>query len=97
VDEVWRGFKVEKSTLKGGYKPLYIDLGVVNLAKLWFVKQHIAVSGKRILSDGWYWTWDYGDQPPLSPTILSFNPSVSSQNLFRPPAAITAYRLQQTL
>jgi hypothetical protein len=69
VDEVWRGFKVEKSTLKGGYKPLYIDLGVVNLAKLWFVKQHIAVSGKRILSDGWYWTWDYGDQPPPSPTI----------------------------
>jgi putative transposase len=61
VDEVCRGFmsvKVEKPPLRGGNKPLYIDLGVVNLATLWFegLKQPIAFSGKRILSDWWYWT-----------------------------------------
>jgi putative transposase len=61
VDEVWRGFmtvKVEEPPPKGGSKPLYIDLGVVNLATLWFegLRQPIAFSGKRILSDWWYWT-----------------------------------------
>jgi putative transposase len=61
VDEVCRGFmsvKVEKPPLRGGNKPLYIDLGVVNLATLWFegLKQPTAFSGKRILSDWWYWT-----------------------------------------
>jgi hypothetical protein len=28
--------KVEKPTIRGGSKPLYIDLGVVNLATIWF-------------------------------------------------------------
>ena len=61
VDEVWRGFmtvKVEEPPPKGGNKPLYIDLGVVNLATIWFegLKQPIAFSGKRVLSDWWYWT-----------------------------------------
>jgi len=61
VDSVWRGFisvKVGKPPKRGGSKPLYIDLGVVNLATLWFegLKQLIAFSGKRILSDWWYWT-----------------------------------------
>ena len=60
VDGVWRGFitvKVEKPPLKGGSKPLYIDLGVVNLATMWFkgLRQPIAFSGKRVLSDWWYW------------------------------------------
>ena len=55
-DEVWRGFmtvKVEEPPPKGGNKPLYTDLGVVNLATIWFegLKQPIAFSGKRILSD----------------------------------------------
>ena len=39
VDGVWRGFmtvKVEKPQLKGGGKPLYIDLDVINLATVWF-------------------------------------------------------------
>jgi putative transposase len=54
VDEVWRGFmtvKVEKPPPKGGNKPLYIDLGVVNLATLWFegLKQPIAFSGRKVL------------------------------------------------
>jgi putative transposase len=61
VDEVWRGFmtvEVEKPSLKGGNKPLYIDLGVVNLATVWFegLKQPISFSGRTVLSDWWYWT-----------------------------------------
>jgi putative transposase len=61
VNEVWRGFmtvKVEKPPPKGGNKPLYIDLGVVNLATLWFegLKQPIAFSGRKVLADWWYWT-----------------------------------------
>jgi putative transposase len=54
VDEVWRGFmtaKVEKPLPKGGNKPLYIDLGVINLATIWFegLKQPIAFSGRTVL------------------------------------------------
>jgi putative transposase len=61
VDEVWRGFmtvEVEKPSLKGGNKPLYIDLGVINLATVWFegLKQPIAFSGRKVLADWWYWT-----------------------------------------
>jgi putative transposase len=61
VDEVWRGFmnvKVEKPPPRGGKKPLYIDLGVINLATIWFegLKQPIAFSGKNVLADWWYWT-----------------------------------------
>jgi len=61
VDDVWRGFmsvKLEEPPPKGGKKPLYIDLGVINLATIWFegLKQPISFSGKRILSDWWYWT-----------------------------------------
>jgi len=61
VDEVWRGFmtvKVEKPPPKGGKKPLYIDLGVINLATVWFdgLKQPISFSGRTVLADWWYWT-----------------------------------------
>ncbi|PUA31491.1 MAG: transposase, partial [Candidatus Terraquivivens tikiterensis] len=61
VDEVWRGFmavKVEEPPKRGGDKPLYIDLGVINLAMVWFegLKQPIAFSGKAVLADWWYWT-----------------------------------------
>jgi putative transposase len=61
VDKVWRGFmavKVEEPPLKGGIKPPYIDLGVVNLATVWFegLKQPIAFSGRTVLADWWYWT-----------------------------------------
>jgi len=61
VDEVWRGFmtvEVEKPPLRGGNKPLYIDLGVVNLATIWHegMKQPIAFSSRAILADWWYWT-----------------------------------------
>jgi putative transposase len=61
VDEVWRGFmtvEVEEPLPKGGNKPLYIDLGVINLATVWFegLKQPIAFSGRKVLADWWYWT-----------------------------------------
>jgi putative transposase len=61
IDKVWRGFmtvKVEEPPLKGGNKPLYIDLGVVNLATVWVegLKQPIAFSGRAVLADWWYWT-----------------------------------------
>jgi len=60
VDKVWRGFmivKVEKPQLKGGKKSLYMDLGVVNLATIWFegLKKPIAFSGRAVLADWWYW------------------------------------------
>ena len=61
IDKVWRGFtavKVEKPPLRGGNKPLYIDLGIVNLVTIWNerLKQPIAFSGRTILADWWYWT-----------------------------------------
>ena len=61
VDEVWRGFmtvKLEEPPPKGGNKPLYIDLGVINLATIWFdgLKQPISFSGRAVLADWWYWT-----------------------------------------
>jgi len=61
IDRVWRGFmtvKVEKPPKRGGNKPLYIDLGVVNLATIWHegMKQPMAFSGRALLVDWWYWT-----------------------------------------
>lgn len=61
LDEVWRGFmvvKVETPPVRGGSKSLYIDLGVINLATLWFngLKQPMAYSGRAVLADWWYWT-----------------------------------------
>jgi len=61
ADDVWRGFmtvKLEELPIRGGIKPLYIDLGVVNLATVWFdgLKQPISFSGRTVLSDWWYWT-----------------------------------------
>ncbi|MGC9165511.1 MAG: hypothetical protein ACP5GU_07300 [Thermoprotei archaeon] len=55
VDGVWRGFmtvKVEEPS-KEDNKSLYIDLGVVNLATVWFegLKQPIAYFGRALLSD----------------------------------------------
>jgi putative transposase len=47
-----------RSPARGGNKPLYIDLGVINLATIWFegLKRPVAYSGKAVLSDWWYWT-----------------------------------------
>ncbi|MCD6509165.1 MAG: transposase [Thermoprotei archaeon] len=61
VDEVWRGFmvvKVEEPPKRRGSKPLYIDLGVINLATIWCkgMRQPIAFRGEELLWDWWYWT-----------------------------------------
>jgi putative transposase len=61
ADEVWRGFmtvKLEEPPIRGGNKPLYIDLGVINLATVWYegLRQPISFSGRTVLSDWWYWT-----------------------------------------
>jgi putative transposase len=60
LDGVWRGFmavKVGKPPKRGGSKPLYIDMGVKNLATVWCdgLRQPIAFSGGAVLSDWWYW------------------------------------------
>jgi putative transposase len=60
VDGVWRGFmavKVGKPLKRGGSKPLYIDIGVKNLATVWYdgLRQPIAFSGGAVLSDWRYW------------------------------------------
>jgi len=60
LDGVWRGFmavKVGKPPKRGGSKPLYIDIGVKNLATVWYdgLRQPIAFSGGAVLSDWWYW------------------------------------------
>jgi len=60
VYKVWRGFmavKVEKPPIKGGIKPLYIDLGARCLSTMWAEgwKQPVAFSGNELLSDWWYW------------------------------------------
>ncbi len=61
VDGMWRGFiavEVEEPSRRGGSKPLYIDLGVVNLATIWSegMRQSIAFSGGAVLADWWYWS-----------------------------------------
>ena len=61
VDRVWRGFmtvEVEKPPLRGGNKPLYIDLGIINLATVWSegLRQPIVFSGRDVLADWWYLT-----------------------------------------
>jgi len=88
VDEVWRGFmtvKVEKPPPKGGSKPLYIDLGVVNLATLWFegLKQPIAFSGRRILSDWWYWTGKIAKQQSRLARVNKAKKSRKPRKLYR--------------
>jgi putative transposase len=85
---VCRGFmsvKVEKPPLRGGNKPLYIDLGVVNLATLWFegLKQPIAFSGKRILSDRWYWTRNIAEEQRRLARVNGAKTSRKLRRLYR--------------
>jgi transposase len=49
--------KVGKPLKRGGSKPLYIDIGVKNLATVWYdgLRQPIAFSGGAVLSDWRYW------------------------------------------
>jgi len=87
VEKMWRGFmtvKVEKPPIRGG-KPLYIDLGVVNLATIWFegLKQPIAFSGKSILSDWWYWTRKIAKEQSRLATINGAKTSKRLRRLYR--------------
>jgi len=88
VDEVWRGFmtvKVEKPPPKGGKKSLYIDLGVINLATIWFegLKQPIAFSGRAVLSDWWYWTKKIAEEKSRLAEVNEVKTSKRMKSLFR--------------
>ena len=88
VDDVWRGFmtvKVEKPPQRGGSKPLYIDLGVVNLATVWFrgLKQPLAYSGKAVLSDWWYWTRQIAEEQSRLARINKAKTSRKLRRLYR--------------
>jgi putative transposase len=88
VDEVWRGFmtvKVEKPPAKGGGKPLYIDLGVINLATVWFegLKQPIAFSGRAVLADWWYWTKKIANEQRRLSMVNKARTSKRLRRLFR--------------
>jgi putative transposase len=88
VDKVWRGFmtvKVEKPPRRGGDKPLYIDLGVINLATIWHrdMKQPIAFSGRNILSDWWYWTKKISREQSRLAKINNARASRKLRKLFR--------------
>ncbi|MBS7618050.1 transposase [Candidatus Bathyarchaeota archaeon] len=83
--EVWRGFmavKVEKPPIKGGNKPLYIDLGILNLATIWFngLRQPIAYSGRAVLADWWYWT---GRMAKMQSKLARVNGAKTSRKLRR--------------
>jgi len=87
VEKMWRGFmnvKVEKPPIRGG-KPLYIDLGIVNLATIWFkgLKQPIAFSGKSILSDWWYWTRKIAKEQSRLAKINKVKTSKKLRRLYR--------------
>jgi putative transposase len=88
VDEVWRGFmtvKVEGPPPKEGNKPLYIDLGAVNLATIWFegLKQPIAFSGKNVLADWWYWTRRIAKQQSRLARVNKAKKSKKLKRLYR--------------
>jgi len=88
VEKMWRGVmnvKVEKPPIRGGDKPLYIDLGVVNLATIWFegLKQPIAFSGKSILSDWWYWTRKIAEEQSRLAKINKVKTSKKLRRLYR--------------
>ena len=88
VDGVWRGFmtvKVEEPPLKGGSKPLYIDLGVVNLATIWCegLRQPIAFSGRALLADWWYWTRQIASEQSRLARISKAKTSKRLRKLYR--------------
>lgn len=80
VDGVWRSFiSVEVE------KPLYIDLGVINLATLWFegLKQPTAFSGRNILADWWYWTKKISEEQSRIARINKAKTSKKIRRLYR--------------
>ncbi len=88
VDEAWMGFmtvEVEKPPIREGGKPLYIDLGVVNLAAVWFevLKHPVAFSGRTVLADWWYWTRRIAKEQSRLARINKANASRRLRRLYR--------------
>ena len=88
VDKVWRGFmtvKVEEPPLKGDGKPLYIDIGVVNLATIWYegLKQPITFSGRALLADWWYWNRQIASEQSRLARINKAKTSKRLRKLYR--------------
>ncbi len=88
VDGVWRGFmavKVGKPPKRGGSKPLHIDIGVKNLATVWYdgLRQPIAFSGGAVLSDWWYWNKKIAGEQSRMARINGARTSKKLRRLYR--------------
>jgi len=77
--------EVEEPPLRGGNKPLYIDLGVVNLATIWHegMKRPIIFSGRLVLSDWWYWTSKIAKEQSRLARVNKVKTSRRLRKLFR--------------
>jgi putative transposase len=97
VDKVWRGFMSvnvnidssprESLTNKSNKttRRLYIDLGVVNIATVWYegLKQPVAFSGRRLLADWWYWSRRISEEQSRLAKINNANRSRRLSKLYR--------------
>jgi putative transposase len=98
VDKVWRGFmsvnvnidsspRVRESLTNKSNKTkrLYIDLGVVNIATVWYegLKQPVAFSGRRLLADWWYWSRRISEEQSRLAKINNANRSRRLSKLYR--------------
>jgi putative transposase len=96
IDKVWRGFMSvnvidssprESLTNKSNKttKRLYIDLGVVNIATVWYegLKQPIAFNGRRLLADWWYWSSRISEEQSRLVKINNANRSRRLSKLYR--------------
>jgi putative transposase len=66
-------------------KRLYIDLGVVNIATVWYegLKQPVAFSGRRLLADWWYWSRRISEEQSRLAKINNANRSRRLSKLYR--------------
>jgi len=88
VYKVWRGFmavKVEKPPIKGGTKPLYIDLGARCLSTVWAEgwKQPVAFSGNELLCDWWYWNGKIAEEQSRLAKVNRAKTSRKLRKLYR--------------
>jgi putative transposase len=96
IDKVWRGFMsvnvIDSSPRESltddsnkTTKRLYIDLGVVNIATVWYegLKQPIAFNGRRLLADWWYWSRRITEEQSRLAKINNANRSRRLSKLYR--------------
>jgi putative transposase len=96
VDKVWRGFMsvnvIDSSPRESltddsnkTTRRLYIDLGVVNIATVWYegLKQPIAFNGRRLLADWWYWSSRISEEQSRLVKINNANRSRRLSKLYR--------------